>query len=167
MRERNRQGWLRVGVPLAGALLVASAHAEDRKVRSDIPYHVYGHAAATLQGKIHLLGGCHTDDWQKPSATHQAYDPIIDKWETKADLPLASAWGMPAVHNEKIYLFGGGCYKPGQGMTSTDGAWVYDLAADKWSGIRKLPEPRMNGFAARGGRVHLYCSWLQPAGRRG
>jgi hypothetical protein len=28
---------------------------------------VYGHAAATLQGKIHLLGGEYTSDWEKPS----------------------------------------------------------------------------------------------------
>ena len=38
-----------------------SAAAADWQMRSDIPYHVYGHAAAALDGKIHLLGGCHTD----------------------------------------------------------------------------------------------------------
>lgn len=128
-------------------LLAATACAADWKVRSNIPYHVYGHAAATLDGKIHLLGGCHTDDWQIPSASHQLYDPAHDEWQTKAELPLATGWAMPAVLKGKIYVFGGGYNKPAQGMTSSDAAFVYDPATNKWSSIRKLPEPRMNGFA--------------------
>ncbi len=135
----------------AWLLAVAAASGGEWKVRSDIPYHVYGHAAAAVGGKIHLLGGCHTGDWQILSAVHQAYDPAADKWERKADLPLPTGWSMPAVHGGKIYLFGGGYRKEGQGITSTDGAWVYDPATDKWSVIRRLPEVRMNGFAAAAG----------------
>lgn len=126
-------------------------------MRSDIPYHVYGHAAATFEGKIHLLGGCHTEDWQVPTAHHQVYDPVRDKWETKAEVPLASAWGMPAVFKGKIYLFGGGYYRPDKGMTSSDLAWAFDPVTGKWTSIRNLPEPRMNGFAAAAGD-YIYIS---------
>jgi hypothetical protein len=148
---------------LAG--LWSRASAADWEVRSDIPYHVYGHAAATLDGRIHLLGGCHTDNWQIPSAVHQVYDPIRDKWERKADLPLAVGWGMPAVLDGKIYLFGGGYSKPPRGITSSDGAWVYDPSADKWRAIRKLPEPRMNGFATgTGSRIYISQGYNRQGG---
>ncbi len=142
---------------ITGLLFVLCAPAAEWKVRSEIPYHVYGHAAAALDGKIHVLGGCHTDNWEKPSAVHQVYDPVRDTWQRKADLPLAVAWSMPAVWNGRIYLFGGGYYKPGPGITSSPGAWVYDPETDKWKPIRNLPEPRMNGFAAAEGR-YIYVS---------
>lgn len=135
-------------------------------MRSDIPYHVYGHAAATVGAKIHLLGGCHTEDWQVPSATHQAYDLIADKWEKKADLPLATGWSMPAVLGGKVYLFGGGYREERQGITSTDGAWVYDPKTDRWSSIRKLPEPRMNGFAAAvGDFIYISLGYNRQGGQ--
>jgi N-acetylneuraminic acid mutarotase len=145
------------GLVLAVLITAGAIGAEDWQVRSNIPYHVYGHAAATLQGKIHLLGGDHTSDWQKPSATHQVYDPIADKWESKADLPMALAWEMVSVYKDKIYVFGGAYNKPGLGIASTDKACVYDPATDKWSGIHKLPELRMNGFAATVGK-YIYIS---------
>jgi N-acetylneuraminic acid mutarotase len=152
----NRQdvvaGLLFYALFAAGTLCAA-----DWRVQSNIPYHVYGHAAATLQGKIHLLGGDHTSNWEKPSAAHQVYDPVADKWEKKADLPLALAWEMVSVYKDRIYVFGGAYYQPGQGITSSDRAWVYDPATDKWSGIRNLPQVRMNGFAANVGRF-IYIS---------
>jgi N-acetylneuraminic acid mutarotase len=155
--EKRRYLGLLEGVALVALLVARTISAADWRVQSNIPFHVYGHAAATLQGKIHLLGGDHTSDWQKPSATHQVYDPVADKWETKADLPLALAWEMVSVYRGKIYVFGGAYYKAGQGITSGDKAWVYDPATDKWSSIHKLPEPRMNGFAATVGKF-IYIS---------
>jgi N-acetylneuraminic acid mutarotase len=148
--------FMRPRIPL---LLASSAllWAGEWQVKPDIPHHVYGHAAAAVGGRVHLLGGCHTPDWERPSAAHQVYDPASGSWSTRADLPLASAWGMPAVHGGKIYLFGGGYYKAPKGMTSTDGAWVYDPAKDRWSAIRNLPQPRMNGFAAAVG-PYIYIS---------
>lgn len=118
------------------------------QARSPIPQHVYGHAAAAVEGRIHILGGCHTDDWQLPTDAHQVYDPVSDSWAPAANLPLALGWSMPAVDQGKIYLFGGGYHRTGQGMTSTDRAWVYDPVADNWQSLKPLPEPRMNGFAA-------------------
>jgi N-acetylneuraminic acid mutarotase len=150
---------------LAIPLLAVTAAAQDWKARSEIPFHVYGHAGAALNGRIHLLGGCHADNWEIPSAAHQTYDPLHDKWDTRAELPLASAWGMPAVLDGKIYLFGGGYYKPGQGMTSTGEAWVYDPVTDKWAPLRRMPQPRMNGFAtAAGGAIYISQGYNRQGG---
>jgi len=144
-------------VIIASLIIVFCAAASDWKVRSDIPYHVYGHAAAAMDGKIHILGGCHTENWEKPTAAHQVYDPVHDSWGKKEDLPVAVAWSMPAVWNGRIYLFGGGYNKPGLGITSSSDAWVYDPQVDKWQPVRGLPEPRMNGFAAADGN-YIYIS---------
>jgi len=125
--------------------------------RSPIPFHVYGHSGAALNNKVHLLGGCHTDDWQIPSDAHQVYDPTSDSWAEAAKLPLPLGWSMPAVLDGKIYLFGGGYHHAGQGMTSSDQAWVYDPQIDRWESLKSLPQPRMNGFAAAAGRF-IYIS---------
>jgi N-acetylneuraminic acid mutarotase len=146
-----------MSLPLALYAVLAPALAQDWQAKSDIPYHVYGHAAALLDGRVHLLGGCHTSNWQFLSARHSAYDAARDRWETRAELPMPSGWAMPAVLNGKIYLFGGSYYKPGQGITSSEGAFVYDPRTDRWRAIRSLPEPRMNGFATTVGD-HIYIS---------
>jgi N-acetylneuraminic acid mutarotase len=128
-----------------------AAGTAEWQVRTSIPFHVYGHAGAALNGKIHFLGGCHTDDWQIPSDAHQLYDPATDTWIEADRLPVPLGWSMPAVCEGKIYLFGGGYYRDDQGMTSSDQAWVYDPVSDSWKSLRSLPEPRMNGFAAASG----------------
>jgi len=134
-------------------LVTNGSWAGEWEVRERIPFHVYGHGGAVLDGKLHCLGGCHTKDWQAPGKYHQVYDPAADAWTAAAELPLAVGWPMPAVHGGRIYLFGGGYFVPGPGITSTTKAWVFDPAANRWSAIRDLPVPIMNGFAVTVGNV--------------
>ena len=130
-----------------GAALAAPPLSAGWEVRRSIPDHVYGHAGATVDRKLHVFGGCHTPNWQIPCAYHQVYDPATDTWTMAEPLPLAVGWPMPAVHRGRIYLFGGGYYRAPQGVTSTSKAWVFDPASNRWSTIRDLPVPIMNGFA--------------------
>lgn len=55
---------------------------------------------------------------------------------------------MSAVHNGKIYLFGGGTGKRWLGMPD---AWVYDPTTDKWSDLSDMPIQRLNGAAVTAG----------------
>lgn len=146
-----------IGSVLLMAAIAPRACAEEWRARADIPHHVYGHASATIDGKIHVLGGCHTEDWQKPCATHQVYDPVADAWTIAADLPRAVAWSMPAVLDGKLYLFGGGYAKEGVGLCATDEVWVYDPDADCWSDAPKMPNRRMNGCAVPVGDYIYIC----------
>jgi N-acetylneuraminic acid mutarotase len=149
---------LKIAQAAAGLVLTAALMpAQNWTVRASVPQHVYGHAGAALNGKIHLLGGCPTSNWQNTSKLHQVYDPARDEWTNRAQLPEPTAWAMPAIWNGKLYLFGGSYNKPGQGITSSDGAWVYDPARDRWSKLRNLPEVRMNGFATSAGD-YIYIS---------
>jgi N-acetylneuraminic acid mutarotase len=140
-------------VGCAGPASAPATPARDGEwqVRADIPKHVYGHAGAVVGGKVHTLGGCPTPDWTDTDAAHQVYDPAADRWTKAADLPIELGWPMVAVHENRIYVFGGMRDK----AVSTNKAWVYDPAADKWSPIRDLPAPAMNGFAVAFGK-HIY-----------
>jgi N-acetylneuraminic acid mutarotase len=134
---------------LASAVTWLAANpASEWQVRASIPRHVYGHSGAVAGNKLYAIGGCNTPDWQKPCPFNQVYDPTSDSWSSGADLPLALAWAMPAVHKEKIYVFGGGYYDPGnKGITSSSKAWKFDPASNSWTSVRDLPVPIMNGFA--------------------
>jgi len=153
-------------VLLAAGPAQAEAKPAEWQVRASIPHPVYGHSSAAIGGRVHVLGGCDTPDWQVPSALHQVYDVLSDTWTTAADLPLAVGWAMPALHEGRIYLFGGGCHEEGVGLTATDKAWVYDPASDQWSEIRPLPEPRMNGCAVSiGDFIYIAMGYHRRGGR--
>ena len=167
MRTHMRSATCRLSLLVLVALLAAAAARGDAwEARAPIPHHVYGQSAAVLNGRLHVLGGCHTSNWQVPCGFHQVFDPAADAWSLAPELPLAVAWGMPAVHKGKIYLFGGGVHRPQQGITSTERAWVFDPAANRWSPIRDLPVPIMNGFAvAAGDFIYVGLGYHREGGR--
>jgi N-acetylneuraminic acid mutarotase len=63
-----------------------------------------GHAAAVLNGKIHVAGGGNS---QSTLADHSEYDPATDKWVDRA--PLSRSKGSPALvpFDGKLYAIGG------------------------------------------------------------
>jgi hypothetical protein len=69
---------------------------------------------------------------------HYEYDPIVDTYTRKADVPTWRTWGTCAVVGDKIYVIGGYSYGP-----SSTGAVnvneVYDPATDTWT--TKAPMP--------------------------
>jgi N-acetylneuraminic acid mutarotase len=156
--------------PLAMLVLILTAVVADAaqaqwELRAPIPHHVYGHSAAVVDGRLHILGGCHTPNWQIPARYHQVYDPATDDWTQAAELPVPVAWAMPAVHQGRIYLFGGGVYQPPQGITSTTKSWVFDPVANRWDRIRDLPAPIMNGFAAAvGDSIYIGLGYNRQGG---
>jgi len=144
--------------------LWTAAYCAEWEVRADIPYHVYGHGGAVAGGKYHALGGCDTPDWTQSCKRHQVYDLTKDRWSIAADLPTELGWPMPAVHEGKIYLFGG----QRNGAKATDKAWVYDPATDHWTGIRSMPKPITNGFAiAVGDFIYVGLGYNRQGGKYG
>lgn len=124
-------------------VLVQRALAVEWEIRADIPQHVYGHGGAIVQNKLYSIGGCETSDWTKTSIKIQVYDYKTDKWSQAADMPIELGWPMVAVHGDKMYVFGG----MRSGAISTDKAWRYSPANDRWTAIKELPVKAMNGIA--------------------
>lgn len=133
-----------IGVMSLMLMVSAGSSAAKWESRANIPYHVYGHMAAALGDRVHLMGGCHGADWTRSDRQHQVYDVATNRWSNAAPLPEPLAWSMPTIHQGRIYLFGG--MQPG--ATTTRNSYVYNPSTNQWSSIAPLPVPIMNGFAA-------------------
>ena len=60
--------------------------------------------SSVVDGKIYCIGGINNST---VLSTVQAYDPVTDTWETKANMPTATYELTSSVVNGKIYCIGG------------------------------------------------------------
>jgi N-acetylneuraminic acid mutarotase len=107
--------------------------------------------AASVNGKIYLIGGQLTDDQQGESAVATVYelDPAVGAWVQKAPMPTARSGGVAVAHDGKIYVAGGRVPR------GNDFA-VYDPATDQWEVLPDLPSQRNHiAGAAINGRIHI------------
>jgi N-acetylneuraminic acid mutarotase len=107
--------------------------------------------AASVGGKIYLLGGQTTGDQEGISAVNTVYelDPARGTWVEKARMPTARSGGVAVAHDGKIYVAGGRVPR------GSDFA-VYDAAADRWEVLPNLPSQRNHiTGAAINGRIHI------------
>jgi len=108
-----------------------------------------GHAAAVLDGRIHVIGGGNS---QRTLANHSEYDPATDRWTERA--PLSRSKGSPAavVYAGKLYSIGG---RSGPGDFGD--VEIYDPHTDSWTAGTPI-EPRGTAGAA------LYCGSIYVFG---
>jgi N-acetylneuraminic acid mutarotase len=66
------------------------------------------------------------------------YDPEVDAWEKKADMPSARA-APASVFDGKIYVFGGAAAGGGIAHSSL---FEYDPVADTWRSLNDMPNGR-------------------------
>ena len=99
-------------------------------------------SAAAVNGKIYAIGGQFYHDGPPPAQDVdylQMYDPTLDTWVRKADLPSPRSHSEPGtfVHDGQIYVAGG------KSVTSDgiDDILKYDPLSDTWSIAGRLPQP--------------------------
>lgn len=98
-------------------------------------------ATAVYQNKVYCIGGRCTVGNMNGGYTgvNEVYDPVVDKWETKASMPTARGWLQANVVGDKIYLMGG---DPNANLNE-----VYDPATNTWT--TKAPMPTgTSGYAS-------------------
>jgi N-acetylneuraminic acid mutarotase len=117
-------------------------------------------AAAVIDNKIYVVGGrqmvTQADGRQRPVnvATLEVYDPVANRWETKAAMPQAQGGLAAAAYGGKLYAFGGEQFVPSSKVFAD--AWVYDPGTDRWSALPPMPTPRHgHGAAVVGNRIFL------------
>ncbi|HKY98358.1 MAG TPA: kelch repeat-containing protein, partial [Gemmatimonadaceae bacterium] len=112
--------------------------------------------AATVNGKIYLIGGQTEADGEPYVNTVYELDPSKGQWVERAKMPTARSAGVALVHEGKIYVAGG---RPPRGNDFA----VYDPAADHWETLPDLPSQRnhMTG-AVINGRLHVVGGRLGP-----
>jgi RNA polymerase sigma factor (sigma-70 family) len=65
-------------------------------------------SACELNGKIYLIGGCNEEGANVNAITTvEEYDPILDAWEKKEDMPTKRMYGAATSLDGKIYVVGG------------------------------------------------------------
>ena len=99
--------------------------------RSEMP-------AVELDGLVYVPGGFGGE------TRLERYDPIADEWRALANMPAGRHHLMAAVHDGRLYVFGGST--PG-GFNPTDTVWRYDPREDAWTDLGVMPERRMSGAA--------------------
>ena len=107
--------------------------------------------AASVNGKVYLLGGQTTDDQNGLTAVSNVWelDPALGTWVAKAPMPTARSGGVAVVLGGKIYVAGGRVPR------GNDFA-AYDPATNSWETLPDLPSQRNHiTGAAINGRVHI------------
>ncbi len=116
--------------------------------RAEMPTARWGHVAAAANGKLYAISGYLTPANQ----TNEEYDPLTNKWSTKAPIPTPRLFPAVAVWQNQIYVMGGFSSLEPQPNANE----VYDPATDSWKTKSPLPKTR-NGYSACtvGNRIYV------------
>jgi len=107
-----------------------------------------GHAAAVLDGKIHVVGGGNS---RSTIADHSVYDPATNQWRDAAPLPRPE--GSPALvaFRHELYAIGGR-----SGRSDYGDVYIYDAAADRWRAGPPIEPRGTAGAVVYCGAIHLF-----------
>ncbi len=114
---------------------------------AELPAARGGHAAAVLNGLIHVVGGGNS---RSTIADHSVFDPSSNKWVERAPLPHAEGSPAAVVAGGKLYAIGGR-----SGRKDFGDVMVYDPEKDSWTAGPPI-EPRATcGAIEVGGAIYL------------
>ena len=106
-----------------------------------------GHAAAVLNGRIHVFGGGNSvstiDD-------HSVFDPKDGSWVARAPLPRRMGSPAAVAVNGALYSIGGR-----SGPNDFGDVYIYDPAADRWTSGPPIPPRGTSGAAVAGDAIYL------------
>ena len=104
-------------------------------------------AAAALDGKIYVVGGI-----EKPSLGNvmnfaitplvEMYDPVTDRWTSKAPLPVGLHHVGIGVVDRRLYVIGGYTKSGFTVWNPVAMVYVYDFATDSWAERAPMPTAR-------------------------
>jgi N-acetylneuraminic acid mutarotase len=115
----------------------------------DLPERNNHGMAASVNGKVYLIGGQTEASGETYVDTVYEFDPASGAWVAKAKMPTRRSAGVAIVHDGRIYVAGG---RPPRGEDFA----VYDPKADRWETLPDLPSPRNHiAGAAIDGRIHV------------
>lgn len=106
-----------------------------------------GHAAAVLDGRIHVIGGGNS---RSTLALHSVLDPRSGTWVERAPLPRAMGSPAAVVCNGKLYCIGGR-----SGGRDFGDVFIYDDVADVWRTGPALVPRGTSGAAAFNGFIFV------------
>ena len=118
------------------------------------------HSAATLDGKLHVVGGLLAGNKDQP---HWRLDG--DRWTRRADPPLHAMWKHSAVvaAKNRLYLIAPHPVLPtNQSAKTKDNFYCYDPEQDRWNLVGQAPSsiPGTHTIGAVAGeKIYLMGGW--------
>ncbi|HET9250717.1 MAG TPA: PKD domain-containing protein [Candidatus Eisenbacteria bacterium] len=112
-------------------------------------------AGGRALGRHYAIGG------RSSPTSVEEFDPVTERWTTKAPLPVGRAGLGAASWNGKIYVVGGRSgYSYGEG-TIYNRLDVYDAATNQWANRASMPVPVSENGAtvAYQGKVYVFGGW--------
>jgi N-acetylneuraminic acid mutarotase len=89
-----------------------------------------------IDGKVYVSGGfsrrwdAAAGKWRLETlGTLYVYDPAVDRWTRKRDIPVTSAKGVSAVYHGKLHVPAG----------YPDALFRYDPTTDRWVRLTDVP----------------------------
>ncbi len=124
--------------------------ATDRwELGPDLPERNNHGMAASVNGKLYLIGGQTEASGETYVDTVYELDPAAGKWVEKTKMPTRRSAGVALVHGGRIYVAGG---RPPRGKDFA----AYDPQADRWETLPDLPTARNHiAGAVIDGRIHV------------
>jgi N-acetylneuraminic acid mutarotase len=107
-----------------------------------------GHAAAVLDGRIHVIGGGNS---RSTIADHTVFDPRTQQWSELAPLPRSMGSPAAVVHGGVLYSVGGR-----SGPSDFGDVYRYDAANDRWVPMPSIPPRGTAGAVSYCGGIHLF-----------
>ena len=146
--SRRRRAIAALGSVLGLMVLTTSgSSAGSWQAKAPMPAARYTHAAATLNGLIHIVGGADLSTCSVLHA-HDVYDPVNDAWTSAAPMQVGRAHPSAAVlndgTNDLLYVVGGAsdCGVKAASMEA------YDPAANAWTNKAPMPGGGRNSMGA-------------------
>ena len=155
LTEANGKLYLLGGYPSTGiaskTVQVYDIAADSWQLGPELPLPNNHNMAATVGGKIYVIGGQTTNNQDGLTAVDKVFelDPAVGTWVEKAPMPTARSGGVAVALDGKIYVAGGRVPR------GNDFA-VYDPATNEWEELPPLPSQRnhLTGVAIDG-RIHI------------
>ena len=154
---------LAVTIAFAAAFAASPAYAQQQagtwSMAVPLPTARSEMKAATVDGKIYLIGGAWDEDPVLNEGTHYdagfttEYDPQSDSWRELSRAPEGLTHQALAVLDGKIYVAGG--FAGTRHTLSSAGVYAYDIASDQWRTLAPFSQAQGGGvLAAVDGKIH-------------
>jgi N-acetylneuraminic acid mutarotase len=143
-------------VPVADVLVLDPASAEWTRA-APLPGPRGGHAAAVVDGRIHVIGGGNAST---TLADHDVYDPATDTWSPAAPLPRSEGSPAAAVLGDALHAIGGR-----SGPQDFGAVDVWDPATDAWASGPPISPRGTAGAAVVCETVYLFGGESQAEDR--
>ena len=116
-----------------------------------------GHAAAVLEGRIHVIGGGNSES---TIADHTVLDPATKEWKELAPLPRSMGSPAAVVHAGVLYSVGGR-----SGGADFGDVYRFDAKADRWEPCPSIEARGTAGAVSYDGGICLFGGESQERGK--